>query len=121
MSCAVRAVADNAVSSSVALTKTPFYVAGAPNVVLETIKRSDDDDKHGTTSVILRLYETFGGHAKAKLHISDKIVVKKASLVNLLEDELEELKLTDGALDLSFRGFQFQTIKLVLDDSKSLE
>ncbi|KZV87865.1 glycoside hydrolase family 38 protein [Exidia glandulosa HHB12029] len=113
----LRAVADNTVTFSVALTKTPFQVSGAPNVVLETIKRGDDDDRDGTTSVILRLYEAFGGHARAKLHVSDKIVVKKASLVNLLEDEQQELKLVDGALALEFRGFQFQTVKLVLDDS----
>ena len=114
----MRAVSENAFASSTTLTNAPFRVSGAPNVVLETIKRGDDDDAHGTTSVILRLYETFGGHAKATLHISEKVSVKKASLVNLLEDELEELDLKNGSLQLAFRGFQFQTVKLLLDESK---
>ncbi|EJD35944.1 hypothetical protein AURDEDRAFT_74783, partial [Auricularia subglabra TFB-10046 SS5] len=114
----LRAVADEGVSAALALTKTPFYVSGAPNVILETIKRGDDDDRDGTTSVILRIYEAFGGHANAKLHISDKLQIKKASLVNLLEDELAVLEISKkGTVDLEFRGFQFLTVKLVLDNS----
>lgn len=48
-------------------------VEEAPNVILETIKRSDDDafdgKKSSETNLVLRLYETFGGHAKAKLRM----------------------------------------------------
>lgn len=46
-------------------------VENAPNVILETVKRSDDDDlsKKGDTHIILRLYEAYGGHAQAKLRM----------------------------------------------------
>jgi alpha-mannosidase len=48
----------------------PFSVVGARNVVLDTVKRGEEDDfsarsKHET--VILRLYEAYGGAAKAKI------------------------------------------------------
>jgi alpha-mannosidase len=46
-----------------------FSVQGARNVVLETIKRGEDDvhaSGKGKT-LILRLFEQYGGHAKAKL------------------------------------------------------
>lgn len=53
--------------------KTLFNVSGAPNVILETVKRGDDDDFSTNSkkerTVILRLYEAFGGHAQASLNV----------------------------------------------------
>ena len=111
---------------------------GARNVFLETVKRGEDDsfkeavnpdDKSVTTTVILRLYEAYGGHAQARLLISPHLPVLKAITTNLLEDEDEELYVlrssdsSDGsgcALSLSFRGFEVKTVKLVLGMSESL-
>ena len=108
---------------------------GARNVFLETVKRGEDDsfeeavdldDKSVTTTVILRLYEAYGGYAQARLLISRHLPVIKAITTNLLEDEDEELyvlrssDLSDGfscALSLSFRKFEVKTIKLVLGKS----
>ena len=107
---------------------------GAHNVFLETIKRGEDDsfeeavnldDKSKTTTVILRLYEAYGGYAQARLLIHH-LPVLKAFTTNLLEDEGEELyvlRSSDSsdesgcALSLSFRGFEVKTIKLVLGTS----
>jgi alpha-mannosidase len=110
-------------------------VEGARNVFLDTVKRGEDDsfekavnldDKSATTTVILRLYEAYGGHAHARLLISRHLPVVKAFTTNLLEDEDEELYVlrsssdysSDGdsgcALSLSFRGFEVKTVKLVL-------
>ena len=49
-------------------------VEGATNVILETIKRGDDDDysvsgKSKAPTVILRLYEAYGGHAKTQIRM----------------------------------------------------
>lgn len=53
---------------------SPFRVAGAPNVMLETVKRGEDDEHRAggndKATVILRLFEQFGGHAKATLKMS---------------------------------------------------
>jgi len=110
----------------------PFVVEGARNVFLETVKRGEYDsfekavnldDKSVTTTVILRLYEAFGGHAQARLLVSNHLPVLKAFTTNLLEDEDEELYVlrssdssdeSSSALSLSFRGFEVKTVKLVL-------
>jgi alpha-mannosidase len=117
---------------------SPFVVEDARNVFLETAKRGEDDsfkeavnldeiNKSATTTVILRLYEAYGGHAQARLLISHHLPVLKAFTTNLLEDEDEELYVLRSsgdssddsgcALSLSFRGFEIKTIKLVLGTS----
>jgi len=111
---------------------SPFVVEGARNVFLETVKRGEDDsfeetvnldDKSVTTTVVLRLYEAFGGHAQARLLVSSHLPVLKAFTTNLLEDEDEELYIlrpsdasesSSSTLSLSFRGFEVKTVKLVL-------
>lgn len=45
----------------------PFKVTGANNVILETVKRGEDDKKHGLTTLVLRVFEQYGGAAKATL------------------------------------------------------
>ncbi|KAF8064431.1 glycoside hydrolase family 38 protein [Lyophyllum atratum] len=102
--------------------QAPFSVEGARNVFLETIKRGEDDDfcnDSGSTTVILRLYEAFGGHAQAKLRIASHLAVSKAYVTNLLEDDDKELNITQmddtgGSLKLDFRGFEVKTVKLVV-------
>lgn len=110
-------------------TKSPFVIEGASNVFLETIKRGEDDDHSGqasgSTTVVLRLYEAFGGHAKAKLIISGHIPVAKASITNLLEDETEQLQIQRAvggqgdatSLTLDFHGFEVKTVQLHIGPS----
>ncbi|PPR01817.1 hypothetical protein CVT24_001681 [Panaeolus cyanescens] len=115
---------------------TSFYkglitVEGGRNVFAETVKRGEYDsfdspvnleDKKSTTTVVLRLYEAYGGHAQAKLSFSQNLPVVKAFTTNLLEDEDQELYILrdDGAdrsgssISLTFRGFEVKTVKLVL-------
>jgi alpha-mannosidase len=108
--------------------KSPFVVEGARNVFLETIKRGDGDfgNTSKSTTVILRLYEAFGGYTQARLKISGHLPVARAYTTNLLEDEDEanELNIMRGAgeaafatLKLDFRAFEVKTVKLVLHDS----
>jgi alpha-mannosidase len=51
--------------------KSMFGVTGAPNVIMETIKRGDDDDfsSKNEQTIVLRLYEAFGGHARGSLNV----------------------------------------------------
>lgn len=109
--------------------RPPFIVEGARNVFLETIKRGDGDfgTSSKATTVILRLYEAFGGHAQARLKISGHLPVARAYTTNLLEDEDEANELnimridagevTFAMLKLDFRAFEVKTVKLVLHDS----
>ncbi len=116
----VPAVRDTRGFSNQILDQVPFAVQGAPNVFLETIKRGEDDSKK-TTTVILRLYEAFGGHANATLHIGAGIPVKKAVLTNMMEDEEGSTDLTISStslgaskLQLNFHRFEVKTVKLVI-------
>ncbi len=102
-------------------TKPAFVVDGAPNVFLETVKRGldDDFDKHDSPTVVLRLYEAFGGHGSVKLKLADHLSVVKVLVTNLLEDELEELNVyqaedNTSIVKLDFHGFEVKTVKLVL-------
>ena len=83
--------------------KSPFAVEGARNVFLETIKRGEFDDYSASESgvtVILRLYEAYGGHGTVKLQFAPHLAVAKVLVTNLLEDTLEEhIELSVRALD----------------------
>ncbi|KAH9926632.1 glycoside hydrolase family 38 protein [Epithele typhae] len=118
----VRLVEDTA-AAPLLKTKPAFVVEGAPNIFLETVKRGLDDDFSATGSdgqtIVLRLYEAFGGHGTVKLRIAAHLPVVKVLETNLLEDELKEHAAyqtadADAAVKLSFHGFEVKTIKLLL-------
>jgi alpha-mannosidase len=113
-------------SESFLTPSLPFWLEGAPNVFLETVKRGEDDfePKASGTTVILRMYESFGGHGSVKLHLGRHLPVKRAYITNILEDTKGELGLVrtaDGSstLKLEFRGFEVKTVKLVLGSKTS--
>ncbi|OJA11450.1 hypothetical protein AZE42_08844 [Rhizopogon vesiculosus] len=112
----------------------PFWLDGAPNVFLETVKRGEDDfeSKASDTTVILRMYEAFGGHGSVILRLGRHLAVKRVYLTNILEDtkgelgrlsavELGLVPTVDGssAFRLKFRGFEVKTVKLVLETKES--
>ena len=76
------------------------------HVVLDTIKASEDGQ--GT---ILRFYESSGGRETVDVRWAETNA--KATVVNLLEDEIGSLELRDGAFELSFAPFEIKTVKLV--------
>jgi alpha-mannosidase len=112
--------------------RSPFVVQGARNVFLETVKRGEDDNfglkdfdwanEATTFTIVLRLYEAFGGHARAHLKIARHIPVSRAYITNLLEDEGDELNLgrvdnseeSAAVITLDFHGFEVKTVKLVI-------
>jgi alpha-mannosidase len=104
--------------------ESPFRLEGAHNIILETIKRAEDDidlpkkKKRTGATIILRLYEAYGGHATARLRIASHLAVKKAWIADLLEEDITLLTLEKEAEDtiipLSLRGFELLTIKLVI-------
>ncbi|KAF2019885.1 glycoside hydrolase family 38 protein [Aaosphaeria arxii CBS 175.79] len=113
---------------------TALRIHNAPNLILDTIKRGEDDEdvsrgdlpvKKGQ-SIILRLYDALGGKSKGVVSWGG-IKVKKVVRVNALEDELEDL--TAGIVDVNVEGggaegdkgvkvevraFEIYSLKLVL-------
>ncbi|WNQ10518.1 alpha-mannosidase [Paenibacillus aurantius] len=75
-------------------------------VILDTVKASEDGQ--GT---VLRFYESSGARETVQVQWPDAAV--QASLVNLLEDELEPLATREGTLELTFRPYEIKTVKLV--------
>jgi alpha-mannosidase len=82
-----------------------FVACDDPAVAVETVKRADDGD-----GVVLRGYEGFGGHRRARLRIG--VPVARATLCDLLEHDEEELQVDDGHVVLPLRPFQLLTIRL---------
>jgi alpha-mannosidase len=77
-----------------------------PEVVIEAIKRAEDSD-----AVIVRLYEAWGGRCCA--HLSTSLPVSRAYLCNLLENELAEVAVDGGQIELELTPFKIVTLKLV--------
>ncbi|KAG9297720.1 hypothetical protein G9A89_011235 [Geosiphon pyriformis] len=84
-----------------------FSIEGAKNVILDTIKRAEDSD-----DIILRLYEAYGGHAKARLR--SIFPLTKLHETNILEDPISTVAYDDEGAILRFRPFQIMTLKATI-------
>lgn len=91
------------------------------SLVLDTIKRGHDDEDvsrrdgirvNSGQSAILRIYESLGGHSRGT--ISTAFDIKRATKVNILEDELDELDIKDGKVSIKLRPFEVATFRLQL-------
>lgn len=68
-------VASRAMASQINRIMESIQVSGTPNVVLDTVKRGEDDydvtstpiRKRDSRNVILRMYEAYGGKGHAKI------------------------------------------------------
>lgn len=100
----------------------PVYLTKDSNtaLVLDTIKRGEDDEdvsrgelpKKKGRSVILRIYDSLGGRARGT--VGTTWDVTKVTKVNLLEDDLEDVKYEDGKFAIDLRPFEVATFKLQL-------
>ncbi|KAJ2968730.1 hypothetical protein NQ176_g9038 [Zarea fungicola] len=115
----VAATKDDISSSNLVLGS--IKLEGPRNVVLETIKRAEDDaELHGHypltkrdgQSIILRVYESLGGSSNAK--VVSSLPVKKAFKTNILEDNEQELTVTNGEVAISLKPFELMSIRLQL-------
>ncbi len=80
-----------------------------PNIILETIKPAENGS---TRDVVLRLYEALG--TKTRVKLSTSLNVNSAFLTNMLEKEIDQLKVSDDQLILEFRPFEIKTIKITI-------
>ncbi|MBV9878270.1 MAG: alpha-mannosidase [Verrucomicrobia bacterium] len=82
-----------------------FRFAGE-SLRLASLKKAEDSD-----AIILRLYEAHGGRGKTTLETA--IPLQKAVVVNILEDETQELAITDERrITFEFKPFQVISLKL---------
>ena len=102
---------------------TSINLSGDDSLVLDCIKRGEDDEdvtrgeltKRAGRSVILRIYESMGGRSRGTIETS--LPVKKVYKTNVLEDDLEEVKISSsskGKIDIELRAFEVATYRLQL-------
>ena len=110
---------------------------GSEALILDTIKRGEDDEDVGIDdgsllvrrkgrSVVLRIYDSLGGKARGRIEWDGALLpVKKVCKCNVLEDDGEELtggigkKGSDGGrdfrgVDIELRAFEVATYRLQL-------
>lgn len=75
------------------------------NIILDTMKLAQDR----SGDVILRLYESKKAAVTAKIRCS---LGQKAYLCDMMENELEEIPVRDGEMEISFRAFEIRTIRI---------
>jgi alpha-mannosidase len=86
----------------------PLFSIDATNLIVDTIKKCEDSD-----SILVRLYEAYGGRVTARL--KSRLKIKAAWLTNLLEDLQEKLSITeDGSVLLVVKPFQIVSVKVEL-------
>ncbi|KAK2865183.1 hypothetical protein FQN49_003829 [Arthroderma sp. PD_2] len=108
-------------------TQQPFeavrLVDANPALVLDTVKRGEDDEDvsrgelpvRAGQSVIVRIFDSMGGRSRGTLETS--LAVKKVFKTNLLEDDLEELKIEGSGpsrVKIELRAYEVATYRLQL-------
>jgi alpha-mannosidase len=94
---------------------------GFNSIILDAIKRGHDDEDVSRNdgirvnkgqSVIMRVYESLGGHSQATVKTSFN--VSKVTKVNILEDHMEDVASKDNQFSIKLRPFEVATFKLQL-------
>jgi alpha-mannosidase len=100
----------------------PITLKGDDSLVLDTIKRGEDDEDVSTgelptrkgRSVIIRIYDSLGGRSRGTVQTIWK--VSKVVRTNLLEDDEEEVPVDEGVFKVDLGPFQVCTYRLCLAD-----
>jgi alpha-mannosidase len=100
--------------------EVPIKLTGDPSLVLDTVKRGEDDEdvsrgdfaKRRGRSIVLRIYDSLGG--KSRGTIETTLDLKRVWKTNVLEDDLEEMKVEKGKVEISLRPFEVATFRLQL-------
>ncbi|PMD32478.1 glycoside hydrolase family 38 protein [Hyaloscypha variabilis F] len=102
------------------LSVFPIVLRGDENLVLDTVKRGEDDGDMSTDelprregrSVVIRVYDALGGRGRGVVETTWS--VSKVFKTNLLEDDGEEVPFGDGRFEVDLGPFQVATYRLVL-------
>ena len=91
-----------------AAPSAPLVTMSNPAVVIESVKLAEDR----SGDVVVRAYESLGGHARATL--VPGFAASGARAVDLLERDVETpgVAVTEDAIELALRPFQLVTLRL---------
>nr|MDQ2732558.1 glycosyl hydrolase-related protein [Armatimonadota bacterium] len=82
-----------------------FAAVDSPNLVLDTIKKAEDDD-----ALVLRLYECHGARGTAQVKCS--FPVQSATFCNLLEEEGEAAEVQEASITIPYGPYQIVSVKV---------
>ncbi|KAH7139896.1 alpha-mannosidase [Dactylonectria estremocensis] len=103
--------------------KLPVTLTGDDNLVLDWVKRGEDDEdvsldnlpKRKGQSVVVRVYDAVGGMGRGT--IKTAWAVEKVFKTNILEDDLEEIPVQgDNTFEVTLGPFEVATYRLALKD-----
>ncbi|CAK7204949.1 hypothetical protein SEUCBS139899_007711 [Sporothrix eucalyptigena] len=108
------------VDASTLLQKLPLFIQGDDNLILDTIKRGEDDfdvsqgelPTRPERSIIVRIYEALGGWGRGSVNFT--FPVKEVFRTNLLEDNEKHIPLKDTSFNVELDPFQVSSYRLVL-------
>jgi len=84
-----------------------LFKSSHSGIVVDTVKKAEDDD-----SVIVRLYEAFGGY-QANVTLETQLPLKSVKRCNLLEEEEKDVSFNDNKISIGgVNPFQIVTLKL---------
>ncbi len=75
------------------------------NVVVDTVKKAED-----SSGTIVRMYENWNKRVNATINFG--FPVKKATLCDLMENDIEELAVVDNTVTLPVKPFEIVTVKV---------
>jgi alpha-mannosidase len=114
--CAVVQEAHNFNAPLIISSRLPFkedvqelslFKSSHSGIVVDTVKKAEDDD-----SVIVRLYEAFGGY-QANVTLETQLPLKSVKRCNLLEEEEKDVSFNDNKISIGgVNPFQIVTLKL---------
>ncbi|KAI0400316.1 glycosyl hydrolase family 38 domain-containing protein [Xylaria palmicola] len=99
----------------------PVRLEGDPSLVLDCVKRGEDDEgvsrdahipRRAGRSVIVRVYDSLGGRAAGAVVTTWD--VKAVFRTNALEDDGERVRFEDGRFHIALRPFEVATYRLQL-------
>lgn len=87
-----------------------FVKVDAPNIILESIKKSEDEK-----SIILRMYECY--NRRTSFTLTFHAGVMEAKETDMLENDESEVRVREGhKLSLEMKPYEIKTIKVKLED-----
>ena len=84
-----------------------FISVDAPNVIVDTVKRSEDGDE-----VVVRVYEAHGARGPVILSFDGPIV--SATETNLMEEDSKEIAFEQSNIRFDIRPFEVRTLRIGL-------
>ena len=86
-----------------------YFTLSKDCVILDCVKQAEDRP----TTLLLRLYEAYGGSCKTSL--SCHFSVKRVVTCNLLEEEQSELNVHNSSVQLAFGAFEIKSLLVALN------